>query len=87
MSHYVYMVKSISHIKSKTYVGYSKNYKNRLIKHNSNKGARATKGYKWVLIYKKSFLSKSKALKFEYQLKKNRKKRLTILQAYNESRT
>ena len=85
MPHYVYMLKSISHINNKTYVGYSINYKNRLNKHNTGVGAKSTKGYKWVLIYKKLFLSKTKALKFEYKLKKNRKLRISILKDYNES--
>ena len=48
-------------------------------KHNLSKGAKATKGYKWKIIYKKRFLSKSKALSFEYFLKKDRKKRSSIL--------
>tara|TARA_B100001564_G_C20186286_1_gene466310 strand:- start:267 stop:512 length:246 start_codon:yes stop_codon:yes gene_type:complete len=81
------MLKSISHENTKTYVGYSTNYKKRLLKHNSGRGAKSTRGYNWVIIYKKLFLIKSKALKFEYQLKKNRKKRLSILQDYNESRS
>ena len=87
MPHYVYMLKSISHSKTRTYVGYSNDYKKRLVKHNSGRGAKSTKGYQWILIYKKLFKSKSKALKFEYELKKNRKKRLTILQEYNEQRS
>ena len=87
MSHYVYMLKSISHQKVKTYVGYSTNYKKRLIKHNLGKGAKSTRGYKWILIFKKFFKIKSKALKYEYELKKNRKKRLTILQDYYEQRS
>ena len=49
------MLKSISHKKVKTYVGYSINYKRRLIKHNLGKGAKSTRGYKWILIFKKSF--------------------------------
>ena len=85
MPHYVYMLKSISDNRNKTYVGYSVNYKNRLLKHNSGTGAKSTRGYKWIVIYKKLFLTKTKALKFEYQLKKNRKKRLSILKDYNES--
>ncbi len=84
MPYHVYMLKSISHKNIKTYVGYSTNYKKRLLKHNKGEGAKATRGYKWVVIYKKLFFIKSKALKFEYQLKKNRKKRLTILQDYND---
>ena len=87
MPHYVYMLKSISHKKNKTYVGYSINYKKRLKKHNLGKGAKSTRGYKWILIFKKLFRTKSKALKFEYELKKNRKKRLTILQDYYEQGT
>jgi len=79
------MLKSISHLKNKTYVGFTSDYKKRLLKHNSGKGAKSTKGYKWVLIYKKLFFSKSNALKFEYKLKKNRKLRSSILKDYNES--
>ena len=85
MPHYVYMLKSISHLNNKTYVGFTTNYKNRLQKHNAGTGAKSTKGYRWVLIYKKLFLSKTNALKFEYKLKKNRKLRSSILKDYNES--
>ncbi len=81
------MLKSISHKKVKTYVGYSINYKKRLIKHNIGKAAKSTRGYKWIIIFKKLFKTKSKALKFEYELKKNRKKRLTILQDHYEQRS
>ncbi len=68
------MLKSISHKKIKTYVGYTNDIQNRLNKHNNNKGAKSTKGYKWKVIYKKKFLNKSNAMKFEYNLKKNKKK-------------
>ncbi len=64
---------------NKTYVGYTTDVISRLKKHNSSKGAKATRGYKWKIIYKKRFLSKSKALSFEYYLKKDRKKRLSII--------
>ena len=79
MNHYVYILKTIDGYINKTYVGYSTNVISRLKKHNSSKGAKATRGYKWKIIYKKRFLSKSKALSFEYNLKKDRKKRLSIL--------
>ena len=49
------------------------------MKHNSNKGAKATKGYKWQIIYKKKFVNKSKAMSYEYLLKNDRKKRITII--------
>ena len=38
-----------------------------------------------IMIYKKLFLTKTKALKFEYMLKKNRKKRFSILKDYYDS--
>ena len=79
MYHYVYMLKTLNGFKKKTYVGYSKDIKARLDKHNSSKGAKATKGYLWKIVFKKKFLTKSKAMSFEYRLKKDRKKRLSIL--------
>ena len=83
MLYYVYMLRNISNNKKKTYVGYTKNLEKRLIKHNSNKGAKSTRGYKWELIFKKKFLLKSKAMSYEYKLKKDRKKRTSILKDFN----
>jgi len=79
MYHYVYILKTLNGYINKSYVGYSTDVTARLKKHNSSKGAKSTKGYKWKIIYKKRFISKSKALSFEYKLKKDRKKRLSIL--------
>jgi putative endonuclease len=81
MTYYVYMLKNIDRLKSKTYVGFTNNLVKRLNLHNNNKGAKSTKGYKWIVIYKKRFINKSKALSYEYTLKKNRKLRNQI---YNE---
>ena len=83
MYHYVYMLKTIEGFKNKTYVGYSTDIKSRLNKHNSSKGAKATKGYLWKMIFKKKFLTKSKAMSFEYKLKKDRSMRLIIIQKAN----
>ena len=74
------MIKTLSGFKNKTYIGYTINLKNRLHKHNTSKGAKATKGYKWKIIYKKIFYSKNEAMSYEYFLKKDRKKRLSILE-------
>ena len=79
MYHYVYILKTLNGFTNRSYVGYSTNVISRLNKHNSSKGAKATRGYKWKIVYKKRFNSKSKAMSFEYSLKKDRKKRLTIL--------
>ena len=83
MFYYVYMLRNISNNKKKTYVGYTNNLEKRLKSHNSNKGAKSTKGYKWELIFKKKFLLKSKAMSYEYKLKKDRKKRTSILKDFN----
>jgi len=74
------MLKTISPGINKTYVGYTIDLISRLNKHNSNKGAKATKGYKWLLIYSKKFKTKNEAMSFEYKLKNNRKLRKEILE-------
>ncbi len=71
MSFYVYLIKTIGSYKNKTYVGYTNNLQNRLRLHNTNKGAKSTKGYKWKIVYKKKFSNKSKAMSYEHYLKKN----------------
>ena len=71
MNFYVYMLKSKG-IKPITYVGYTNNLKKRIALHNSGKGAKFTRGRKWVLIYKEKFKSKSKAISREYYIKNNR---------------
>ena len=75
MTYFVYMIRCVSTVKKKTYVGYTSNLKDRLIKHNSNKGAKFTKGNKWELIYKRKFKYKSSAMSYEYKLKHDRNKR------------
>ena len=72
------MIRCVSSIKKKTYVGYTSNLKKRIILHNSNRGAKSTKGHKWKLIYKKKFSSKSDAMSYEYKLKHDRNKRMNI---------
>ena len=71
MIYYVYMLKSKS-IKSVTYVGYTNDLKKRINLHNSGKGAKFTRGRKWILIYKEKFKSKSEAISREYYIKNNR---------------
>ena len=73
------MLKCISPGVKKTYVGYTNDLLARIDKHNSNRGAKSTKGYKWLLIYNKKFKSKNDAMSYEYKLKKNKKLRNEIL--------
>ena len=78
MSYFVYMLKCISSAKKRTYVGFTNNLINRLKNHNNNNGGKYTKGNKWKVIYKKKFLSKSKAMSYEYILKHDKKERIKI---------
>ena len=80
------MLKNIDRKSSKTYVGFTNNVDVRLKKHNTNKGAKSTKGYKWVVIYKKRFINKNEALSYEYSLKKDKKKRLKLLNEFIKSK-
>ena len=79
MIFYVYMLKGVNNNLIKTYVGYTNNLKLRLKKHNSGRGAKSTRGYKWKIIYKKRFYDKRLAMSFEYKLKKDLKKRRYLL--------
>ena len=80
MYYFTYMIKSITAGTNKSYVGYTNNIEKRLNKHNTNKGAKSTKGYKWLLIYSKKFKSKSEAMSYEYKLKKDKSLRKKILE-------
>ena len=53
------MLKSLGK-ESVTYVGYTNDLKKRIDLHNSNKGAKFTRGRKWKLIYKEKFNSKKR---------------------------
>ena len=80
MTYFVYMLKSKS-VKPVTYVGYTNNLKKRISLHNEGKGAKFTRGRKWVLIYKEKFKSKKEAISREYYIKKNRTLRNKIKNA------
>ena len=82
MSFFVYMLISNHNNKVYSYVGYTNNIKKRLLDHNRSKGAKYTKGRFWSIIYKKKYLTKSKAMKEEYILKKNRYLRKKIINNY-----
>ena len=83
MTYYVYLL--VSFTKSKrlvSYVGYTKNLTKRLKLHNTSKGAKFTRGKQWKLAYFKKYYSKNKAMREEYNLKKNTKKRNMLKKKY-----
>tara|TARA_B100000700_G_C14725735_1_gene705931 strand:+ start:44 stop:298 length:255 start_codon:yes stop_codon:yes gene_type:complete len=78
MLYYVYLL--VTKIKNRTisYVGYTNNLEKRIKLHNTNKGAKFTKGKMWRLVYFKKYKSKISAMKEEHKLKKNYKLRKII---------
>ena len=76
------MIANLNNKKITTYVGWTKNLKKRLCSHNSGKGAKFTRGRKWILIYKRKMLSKKEAMQFEHKLKKDRKARKVIIRKF-----
>ena len=85
MKFFVYLLININKNRVISYVGYTNDLVKRLTLHNKSKGAKFTKGRKWTLIYKKCYKTKSLAMKNEYILKKNQKKRNLIKKKFIEN--
>ena len=85
MKFFVYLLININKNRATSYVGYTNDIVKRLALHNKSKGAKFTKGRKWTLIYKKCYKTKSLAMKNEYILKKNQKKRNLIKKKFIEN--
>jgi len=82
---FVYLILNIKKRKTISYVGWTNNLKKRLQLHNSGKGAKFTRGRKWILIYKKNLKSKKSAMQFEYELKKNRNMRKKLINKFTST--
>ena len=82
MNYFVYLIITERNDKIVSYVGYTNNLKKRLNLHNNSKGAKFTRGGKWILIYKKKYKTKKNALINEYKLKKNSTMRKKIKEKY-----
>ena len=82
MGCFVYVISSDRNSKSTTYVGYTNNLEKRLNLHNKGKGAKFTRGRCWKIIYTEKCATKSEAVSREYCIKKNRKFRNLIKEAY-----
>ena len=78
MLYYVYLIVAKKSNSLVSYVGYTNNLEKRLKDHNNSKGAKFTRGKIWILAYKKSYKSRSIAMREEYKLKKNFKLRKSI---------
>lgn len=78
MTYTVYLIINLDKKPFYTYVGFTKDLKNRLKEHNSSKGAKFTRGRLWKLIYKEKYELKIDAMRNEYKLKKDKSKRKKI---------
>ena len=84
---FVYLILNIKNRKTISYVGWTNNIRKRLRFHNSGKGAKFTRGRRWILIYKKKLQSKKSAMQFEYNLKKNKKIRKQLIKKFISTTT
>jgi len=82
MSNFVYVIGNYQNSKFTTYVGHTGNLKKRLNLHNKGKGAKFTRGRRWKVIYTEKYVTKKEAITREYYIKKNRKFRNLIKEAY-----
>tara|TARA_Y100001970_G_C14142041_1_gene807704 strand:- start:1221 stop:1469 length:249 start_codon:yes stop_codon:yes gene_type:complete len=78
---YVYLIKTKDKNRTISYVGYTKDLIKRIMLHNTNKGAKFTKGKQWKLVYYEKYKSKRVAMRKEYLLKKNYKLRKKIIES------
>ncbi len=78
--YFVYIIQSIKD--NSWYYGFSENPEVRLVFHNAGQSTFTKRKIPWELIFKRSFDSKSDALKFERYLKKTRNKTF-ILKEYS----
>ena len=86
MTYYVYLLITGHKSRVFSYVGYTKDLKNRLNLHNISRGAKYTRGKKWIVFHKEIYNSKSKAMSREYELKKDKKFRNILLENFRKIR-
>ena len=84
MKYCVYLLISKHKSRLISYVGYTKNLKKRLILHNISRGAKYTKGKKWIVFHKEFYNTKSKAMSREFELKKDRRFRNFIKKRFEK---
>ena len=68
--YYVYYLKAQEH-SDKTYIGFTRNLKQRLLEHNTGKSVYTKQHRPWILIGFLGFDKEANALKFERYLKSN----------------
>ncbi len=75
---FVYVLGSRRNNDRRTYVGWTTELKRRLAQHNAGRGAKSTRGRKWVLLYSECCETRSGAMSREWHIKHDRKFRTTL---------
>ncbi len=81
MDCFVYLLGSTGKGGVRTYVGWTNDLDLRLSRHNAGKGARATRGRAWILLYVEKFATRSEAMSREWHLKRDRTFRKKLLES------
>jgi putative endonuclease len=61
-----------------TYVGWTTDLDARLARHNAGRGARSTRGRRWVLLYAERYETRGEAMSREWYLKRDRRFRREV---------
>lgn len=79
MACYVYILGSGDAVGGfRTYVGWTTDLDARLDAHNAGKGARSTRGRRWVLLYAERYKTRGEAMSREWHLKRDRRFRRAV---------
>jgi putative endonuclease len=79
MASYVYVLGSgDAETGYRTYIGWTTDLDARLATHNAGKGARSTRGRRWVLLYAERYRNRGEAMSREWHLKRDRRFRREV---------
>ena len=79
MACYVYILGSGDAVGGyRTYVGWTNDLDTRVARHNAGKGARTTRGRRWVLLYAERYRTRGEAMSREWHLKRDRRFRAQV---------
>jgi putative endonuclease len=73
MLFFVYVLGSQRKNVRRTYVGWTTDLKRRLRQHNAGRGAKSTRGRKWILLYSECCKTKREAMSREWHIKHDKK--------------
>ena len=76
---FVYILGSAAGGRWRTYVGWTTDLESRLNAHNAGKGAKSTRGRRWVLLYAEKYRNRGEAMSREWHLKRDRNFRKAVL--------